>query len=242
YDPSLPSFVMVFRATEARHAAALTNKNPERVRVRLENLVRVEMSLRESKSLVASRGGMVVAIGPLPSGSNRDLKEMAEEIRRRAQANLEDCGVAAGIGRPTEGGGLVIAYREAEGALGIGIRVHGPASTTYFGDLGIMRLLARVGSTSELENFRQEMLGRLEEHDGKTGGELVRSLEALFYCHGNLSRTAEHLSLHRNSLLYRLQRISEITGHDLEDAETVLSLQVALKVRQLLDAGRASDG
>ncbi|MHB8992490.1 MAG: helix-turn-helix domain-containing protein [Chloroflexota bacterium] len=53
-----------------------------------------------------------------------------------------------------------------------------------------------------------------------------------------MTRTAEYLSLHRNSLLYRLQRLAEISGHDMEDPETRLSLQVALKVRQLLEAER----
>jgi purine catabolism regulator len=86
------------------------------------------------------------------------------------------------------------------------------------------------------------MLGKLEDHDRKAGGELLKTMEALFQCHGNLSRTAEQLSLHRNSLLYRIQRMEEISGHVLDDPEVRLSLQVALKVRQLLEAERAGRG
>ncbi|HEX2988520.1 MAG TPA: helix-turn-helix domain-containing protein, partial [Chloroflexota bacterium] len=168
---------------------------------------------------------------------------LAEGIRSRAESALDGWRVAAGVGRPAQShSGLVTTYREAEGALGIGIRVNGPSSTTYFGSLGILRLLAQVGNAVELQCFRAEMLGKLEDHDRKAGGELLKTLEAFFQCHGNLSRTAEELSLHRNSLLYRLQRVEEISGLEMDDPEVRLSLQVALKVRQLLEAERVGRG
>ena len=50
----------------------------------------------------------------------------------------------------------------------------------------------------------------------------------------NLSQAAIRLQLHRNSLLYRISRIEEVGGIDLEDPDTRLALQVALKARRLL--------
>ena len=241
YDPASPSLVLVFRAeSREKEGSGGSPRSSDRVRRQLESVVKAETSRLESKSLVASRGGSVVSVVPLVGPTTESTaRHIGQTMHTRVQAALEGCTVAVGIGRPTgSGGSLAAAYREAEGALGIGVRVHGPSSATYFGDLGVLRLLAQIGNLAEMESFRREMLGRLEQHDAKTGGELLKTLEALFHCHGNLSRTAEHLSLHRNSLLYRLQRIGEISGHDLEDAETRLSLQVALKVRQLLEAER----
>jgi PucR family transcriptional regulator, purine catabolism regulatory protein len=240
YDPSLPSLVMAFRL-EARERGATAFRGVERARRQLESAVRVELTRREARSLVASRGASIVAVIPLQLAPNDQAAlDLAEGIRGRAEVALDGWRVAAGVGRPAQShGGLVTTYREAEGALSIGIRVNGPSSTTYFGSLGILRLLAQVGSGAELESFRHEMLGKLEEHDKKASGELLKTMEALFQCHGNLSRTAEQLSLHRNSLLYRLQRVEEISGLALDDAEVRLSLQVALKVRQLLEAERA---
>ncbi len=241
YDPTLPSLVLAFQAGGGDKAGAgEAVRSTDRVRRQLETVIRAETSLLEAKSLVASRGNFVAAVVPLVStSSEKAAREMAEAMRRRAQAALEGYTVSVGIGRPTASpGAIAVAYREAEGALAIGMRLHGPSSTTYFGDLGILRLLAQIGNLSEMESFRREMLGKLEDHDARTGGELLKTLESLFQCHGNLSRTAEQLSLHRNSLLYRLQRIGEISSLDLEDPETRLSLQVALKLRQLLEAGR----
>ena len=62
----------------------------------------------------------------------------------------------------------------------------------------------------------------------------VETLEAYFACNGNLSEAARRLHLHRNSLLYRLERIQEVLHADLEDADTRLALQVALKMRHTL--------
>ncbi|HET7771977.1 MAG TPA: helix-turn-helix domain-containing protein, partial [Chloroflexota bacterium] len=70
--------------------------------------------------------------------------------------------------------------------------------------------------------------------DLRTGQNYVETLETYFACHGNLSQTAQRLHHHRNSLLYRIGRIQEICGVDLEDAEARLSLQVALKARRLI--------
>ena len=242
YDPSLPSTVMAFRVTaRERLGSGATLRSPDKTKLQLESLVRVEMSRRESKSLVASRGTNVLAVIPLAQGSSeRTVKAVAEDIRQVAEAALYGCSVGVGIGRPTSAGAsLAAAHREAEEALGIGIKINGPSSTTYFGDLGIVRLLAQIDRLSELEGFHEEMLGKLEAHDLKSGGELLKTLEVLFQCHGNLTRAAEQLSLHRNSLLYRMERIHEISGLDLDSSETRLSMQVALKIRQLLEAQRS---
>jgi PucR family transcriptional regulator, purine catabolism regulatory protein len=242
FDPTQPSIVIAFRvAGRDRSPAELALGGADRARVRLESLVRLDLARRAPSALVASRGGAVLALVPLESVStDGDARELAEELRRRAEGALEGRLVAAGIGRPSGSDRtLVVSYREAEGALGVGVKVAGPSSTTWFGDLGIMRLLTQIGSGAELESFREEWLGRLEEHDRKSGGELTRTVEAYFLAHGNLTRTAELLSLHRNSLLYRLQRVREVGRLDLDDPDTRLCLQVALKIRQLLEADRS---
>ena len=55
----------------------------------------------------------------------------------------------------------------------------------------------------------------------------------------NVMQTARELFIHRNTLLYRLDRIRELGGFDLDDAETRLKLQLALRAHELT---RISDG
>jgi len=84
----------------------------------------------------------------------------------------------------------------------------------------------------ELENFCREVLGSLLDYEG--GGDLLETLEAFCDRLGNLSQTAEKLFIHRNSLLYRMERLSQITGLDLNHADTRLAVHLALKVRRML--------
>jgi purine catabolism regulator len=125
-------------------------------------------------------------------------------------------------------------YREAQQALEIGRRLFGEGKIHYFARLGIYRLLFNLYGHEELSDFYQETLGLLLESDGHTNNVLIETLESFFHCNGNLSETARTMHLHRNSLLYRLGRIEELLGRSLEDPELRLSLQIALKIRQML--------
>ena len=126
-------------------------------------------------------------------------------------------------------------YREAQQALEIGRRLFGEGDIHYFTRLGIYRLLFYLYGHEELSDFYQETLGFLLESDRHSNSALIETLERFFHCNGNLSETARTMHLHRNSLLYRLGRIEELLGRSLEDPELRLSLQIALKIRHMLN-------
>jgi PucR family transcriptional regulator, purine catabolism regulatory protein len=126
-------------------------------------------------------------------------------------------------------------YREAQQALEIGRRLFGEGNIHYFTRLGIYRLLFHLYGHEELSDFYQETLGFLLESDRHSNSTLIETLESFFHCNGNLSETARTMHLHRNSLLYRLGRIEELLGRSLEDPELRLSLQIALKIRHMLN-------
>jgi purine catabolism regulator len=64
---------------------------------------------------------------------------------------------------------------------------------------------------------------------------LLETVEVYLACNGNLSEAARRLHLHRNSLLYRLHHIRDLLGHDLDNPELRLALQLALKGRRVLE-------
>jgi purine catabolism regulator len=101
----------------------------------------------------------------------------------------------------------------------------------YFPDLSVYRLLLQLEYHPELQAFKQEILGPLFAYEG--GGELLRTLEAYFECNGNLSQAAEMLFIHRNTLIYRMERIAEISGLDLDNTETRLAVQLALRIHRM---------
>ncbi|MBV9120604.1 MAG: helix-turn-helix domain-containing protein, partial [Chloroflexi bacterium] len=157
-----------------------------------------------------------------------------EQIRTELAQQLGIRLLSAGVGRSHAGlRGVQRSYAEAEQALRAGERLFGSGQTIAFADLGAYRLLAQLQGTSELQAFEQETLGELIDYDLKSGSQLLPTLEAFFAANGNLSKTAEMLFVHRNTLMYRLNRIQELAGVSLDDPETRFDLQLALKMHHV---------
>jgi purine catabolism regulator len=91
----------------------------------------------------------------------------------------------------------------------------------------IESLLRELAEDSALEPF-QALIEPLQEHDRMRRGDLVLTLKTYFVAGGNASEAADRLFLHRNSMLYRLERIQKLTGLDLKDNRVALALQLGL--------------
>jgi DNA-binding PucR family transcriptional regulator len=81
-------------------------------------------------------------------------------------------------------------------------------------------------------------LGSLLDYDARKGSELVATLTQYLECGGAYDATAAAMSVHRSTLKYRLQRIREISGHDLADPGTGFNLQLATRAWQTLQTLR----
>jgi len=106
-----------------------------------------------------------------------------------------------------------------------------------FDELGVWRLLARSDAT-DLQNLVDHWVGALIDYDREHRSELLKTLYAYLNEFGALETTAAKLYVHRNSLRYRLARIAELTGWDLNDPEQRFHLDLACRawfVRQALD-------
>ena len=128
-------------------------------------------------------------------------------------------------------------YQEALRALEVRRRSRSRYGTTFFDDLGLYRILGPGNDHQELEGFVREWLGQLVDYDGLHRAALVETLSRYFDCGGNYAETADSLAIHRSTLRYRLQRIREISGHDLTDVEDRLNLQVATRVWKIMLGG-----
>ena len=72
-----------------------------------------------------------------------------------------------------------------------------------------------------------DALATIGDYDARTRSDLSRTLRVYVESGGNLAATAERLFLHRNSVMYRLQRIQELSGIDARDGSTRRLLLVA---------------
>jgi len=145
--------------------------------------------------------------------------------------------VSLGIGRVRKGiEGIRQSHQEARQALTLGRRLHGAGHVTSFDQLGVYRLIYAAEQLPELQTFQDEALGALLDYDQTHGAELIKTLEAFFAANCSPKEAATLLHVHRNTVLYRLERIAEITGHDLNDADIRLRLHLALHVRLAFSA------
>jgi purine catabolism regulator len=182
-------------------------------------------------------GARVTLFFPISSdASPPDVRSMVDRTRRDlgriARVNL-------GVSRLHAGhDSFRLASREASEALRLGPRLTPSRSVTYFDDLGIHRLLLEITPVAPLEEFHRHFIGRLVDYDEAKKADLVPTLAA--WLQGpNSSAVAKRLNLHRNTLSYRMRRITEISGLDLDDPETRFSLRLALKIDELLPAREA---
>ena len=116
----------------------------------------------------------------------------------------------------------------------LGRRLYGPGHLTLFGDLGVYRVIFAAEQLPELGDLYRQTLGQLLAYDQQNNAGLVSTLEAFFAANGSPKDASERLGVHRNTVLYRLDRIREITGYDLDDAGVRLRLQLALHVHLAL--------
>ena len=149
------------------------------------------------------------------------------------------CRIGVG-GRVLELDGLRHSCQEAELALRIQNTAGGPERITLFDNLGIYKILATAGDTSAMERFVTEWLGPLIDYDAKHGAPLVLTLSEYLDCGGNYDASAKALSVHRSTLKYRLQRIRQVSGHDLGLPDVQFNLQVATNAWRTLQVLRQS--
>jgi DNA-binding PucR family transcriptional regulator len=141
--------------------------------------------------------------------------------------------VSVGFSGPAEApAGLAGAQREVISVMDSLARFKRWGQVVAVPELGLTGLLAAV-SDERLVDFSRRHLGPLVEHDAARKGSLVPTLRAYLET-GEQQEAAKRLRVHPNTLRYRLDRIREISGVDLEDPETRLNLAVALRVQSLL--------
>lgn len=175
----------------------------------------------------------------LPAPDGDATRRRASDLARRLTEEDGLGSVAVGISERQVGWqGIAQAFRQAYFALRLGATgavPHSVVDSGMSGDLGIYQLLYPLWQSETLGRFSQEILGGLLAYDEKRGGGLVQTLEAYLDLGGGMQEIADRLFIHRNSLIYRLRRIEELTGRTLADPHDRLLLHLALKVRQIPD-------
>ncbi|MFD1933136.1 MULTISPECIES: PucR family transcriptional regulator [Nonomuraea] len=157
------------------------------------------------------------------------LHRITADALAQANERLGD-GWRAGIGRSVPLVAVPESLRQAEAALRVLYSHLGRGDIGRHEDLAAPLLLLDVGTAMrELPALTGEPLARVTEHDRRHGTDYLHSLRAWIASHYDVPRAAEVLSLHPNTLRYRLRRIGELIDIDDPDTRLVLALQLRLR-------------
>ena len=232
FQPGASYVVALFRAvTDSGQSLPLES---------LMSLVRDDVSRRQINGAVGQYVDVIVALYPLDEDDASALartRSVIEDVREQLATRAPSGLVAAGISRPASGLSILRdAYREAKDAVGIAYELSDRDATTFYGDLKLYQLLLALKERNldNLHQFYEDALGPLVEHDNRKQSELIRTLSGFFEANGNLAKAAQALDVHRNTLVYRLERIADLTKLDLDDSDNRLILHLALKTQRVL--------
>jgi sugar diacid utilization regulator len=233
----------------ARYLARRRPKEPaiQELKRRLADAVRLQTRQLFSNFLVGPRSDNVIlflgcAEGEGPEELLEKAQLLAKGVQRYVKGLLPHLTVSVGVGGfKQDPAQLPEAYSEAQVALEIGHRIHGPSSVSTFGQSGTYKLLFRVlqEDPEELEAFYGETLEPVVHYDSRYGTELVQTLITYLGNDASTVRTAGDLFAHRHTIRYRLDRVSELTGLDVDKSEDRERLTLGIKAMQLL--GRVPD-
>ena len=126
---------------------------------------------------------------------------------------------------------LARSYKEAQVALEVGKVFDTDKSIVSYDNLGIGRLIYQLPTTL-CEMFLQEVFknGSLDSLDRET----LMTIQCFFENNLNVSETSRKLFVHRNTLVYRLEKIRKLTGLDLREFDHAITFKVALMVKRYL--------
>jgi carbohydrate diacid regulator len=126
---------------------------------------------------------------------------------------------------------LARAYKEARVAIEVGKVFDTEKTIVSYENLGIGRLVYQLPSTL-CDIFLQEVFkkGSIESLDRET----LMTVQAFFENNLNVSETSRKLFVHRNTLVYRLEKIRKLTGLDLREFDHAITFKVALMVKKYL--------
>ena len=187
---------------------------------------------RQNDFVLSIGEGDVVLIRQMPEGTGiKDLNKIASTIEEALRSGGEPT-VVVGIGTvATRLRDLAKSYKEAQIAIEVGKVFDTEKYVINYENLGIGRLIYQLPTTL-CEMFLQEVFKKnpIDALDKET----LFTIHKFFENNLNVSETARKLFVHRNTLVYRLEKIKKLTGLDLREFDDAITFKVALMVKKYL--------
>ena len=220
--------------TDVRRAALLIRRSAAQD-LSVMTLIREMFPNTQNTFVISFSLSDVALITTLPDSDDAtaSLLEIAHAIEKRLNdANIDS--FVIGIGTPAKSlRELADRYKEAQVAIEVGKVFDTEQTIILYETLGIARLIYQL-PIRLCEMFLSEIFHKnpIEALDSET----LYTINKFFENNLNVSETSRRLFVHRNTLVYRLEKIKKITGLDLRELDHAIVFKVALMVKKYLDS------
>jgi sugar diacid utilization regulator len=195
-------------------------------------------ALPASVAILSARGDGLEAeaVVLLPGADEEAATRAADAILRELHATLTGFGFALGRSRhAVTAPELSRARNEALLAANVA-KGHPEEEALAFEETGAYRLLLSAMSEdpAELQRFYAETVEPLVAYDEQYETDLVKTLETFLEADGNVAGTAQRLFTHRHTIRYRLERVRDLSGLDVNSSDGREKLSLGLKAMRVL--------
>jgi sugar diacid utilization regulator len=232
YDFTKPHLAVIVSMSKLR------NGNVHKMKESMEYYHHVAQGLlceRKGKTMIMSQNSCIVMFVPEQSENvKKSISSQLETTCKTLMQSFIGLQVTVGIGRTYIGcANIRKSFYEAQKAIEVTGKMNTGKNVFSYLDLGIYRLVNDISDEAKIESYCNENIGKLVEYDNLNSSDLVKTFEVYFENKFNLSQTSKALYIHRNSLIYRLKRIKEIIGRDIDDPYILLDILNSITVRKL---------
>ncbi len=205
-------------------------------RVRDTFLMAVNSSIWESNSKPISfmQNHSVVLLLINEKDRFTNLTAISDLIRKNSKNFLPEINVSIGVGEVhTEFSEIKKSYEEAEKALKI-IKAQGEVDKTiFYSDIGVYKILMEIDNIDLLKKYYDTTVGKLEKYDEQNHTEFTKILYVFLKENGNYIHTSQKLYLHRNTLVYKINKIQQLIKRDLADTSVRLEFYMGYLIKEL---------
>ena len=223
-------------SAERRASWGLSERERQRVTTQIVRQTRGAIAGAGLAGLAAPQGDRAIAIVGLASktDSRTAMDNLGDKICAQVAESIDQLSVVVGISDAGDVSSLGRALESAGEAASYGARTSGGANVIHFSDLGVQHLLALLSEGPQLARFVESELSPLLKHDAKSGTPLLPTLRVILENGGRKQPSARALHIERRTLYHRIDRIEQLLARDLDDHETRVKLEVALRGLSLL--------
>lgn len=167
------------------------------------------------------------------SADNKEEKDIVNTIRTIYNIFIKEnktVHVRIGIGEIAQGlEGLKKSYDQSR----IARKTINKSGVMFYKELGIYQLLFYIDDTSKIDDYVKEILNPLLIYDKKNNQNLIDTLREYLKCGQNVSQASQNLYIHRNTMIKRVEKIEELLGCSIKNAEVTNQLYNAVKIYDL---------